>query len=171
MLLGKHLPGKPKIFLYTSSGLPIDSFAVSPPLLRSRHARRDLYEQRGSCTADLPQWDLSPPVLLHFTTTHLLVVSDEGTYRLYDLSNSQSYTQHTLGGEVGEMGVVSAKAYDDGFVVFNGALQFMEVKGWNGARPVPLASSCGSFHRCMGHAVQTNSFRYCFGADAGLSAH
>ncbi|ORX39657.1 Vps16, C-terminal region-domain-containing protein [Kockovaella imperatae] len=113
MLLGKHMPGKPKIYMYTSSGLPIDSFA----------------------------WDLSPPVLLHFTPTHLLVVSDEGTYRLYDLSNPGSFAQHTLGGESGEMGVVFAVAYNDGFVVFNGGLHFMEVKGWHGARPIQLTSS------------------------------
>lgn len=87
------------------------------------------------------QWDLPQPVLIHFTPTHLLVVSDEGTYRLYDLSNPAVYTQHTLGAEVSEMGIVSAKGYDDGFVVLTGGLQFLEVRGWRGGRVGALAAS------------------------------
>jgi hypothetical protein len=78
---------------------------------------------------------------MHFTPTHLVVLSDEGVYRLYDLSNPQSYTQHTLGSEAGELGVVSAKAYDEGFVVLTGGLQFLEVRGWKGGRVSPLAAS------------------------------
>lgn len=78
---------------------------------------------------------------MHFTSTHLAVVSDEGTYRLYDLSNPQQYTQHTLGSEASEMGLVSAKGYDEGFVVLTGGLQFLEVAGWKGGRVTPLAGS------------------------------
>jgi hypothetical protein len=78
---------------------------------------------------------------MHFTSSHLVVVSDEGTYRLYDLSNPQQYTQHTLGSEVNEMGILSAKGYDDGFVVLTGGLQFMEVAGWKGGRVTPLVAS------------------------------
>jgi hypothetical protein len=40
--------------------------------------------------------------------------------------------------------VVSAKGYDDGFVVLTGGLQFMEVKGWKGGRVGAMASS-GAF--------------------------
>ena len=76
---------------------------------------------------------------MHFTPNHLLVLSDEGTYRLYDLSNPQSYAQHTLGAEVNELGIVSAKGYDDGFVVLTGGLQFLEVRGWKGGRTSDLA--------------------------------
>ena len=32
MLLGKHAPGKPKIHVYTSSGIPIASFMVGQRL-------------------------------------------------------------------------------------------------------------------------------------------
>lgn len=78
---------------------------------------------------------------MHFTHTHFVVLSDEGVYRLYDLSNPQTYTQHTLGSEAGELGVVSAKAYDEGFVVLTGGLQFLEVRGWKGGRVSPLAAS------------------------------
>lgn len=78
---------------------------------------------------------------MHFTTTHLLVVSDEGIYRLYDLSSAQQYTQHTLGSEATEMGLISAKGYDDGFVALTGGLQFLEVRGWKGGRVAQLAAS------------------------------
>ena len=78
---------------------------------------------------------------MHFTSTHLFVLSDEGTYRLYDLSNPQSYSHYTLGTEVSDLGIVSAKAYDDGFVVLTGGLQFLEVRGWKGGRVGALATS------------------------------
>lgn len=87
------------------------------------------------------QWDLSPPILMHLTLNHLFVLSDEGVYRLYDLSSPQTYTQHTLGAEVSEVGLVSARAHDDGFVVLTGHLQFLEVRGWAGGRSAPLADA------------------------------
>lgn len=78
---------------------------------------------------------------MHFTTTHLLVLADDGSYRLYDLSDPSHYTQHTLGSEVSDLGIVSARAYSDGFVVLTGGLQFLEIKGWKGSRSIPLAAS------------------------------
>jgi hypothetical protein len=78
---------------------------------------------------------------MHLTLTHLFVLSDEGVYRLYDLSNPQTYSQHTLGAEISELGLVSAKAHDDGFVVLTGNLQFLEVRGWAGGRAAPLAEA------------------------------
>lgn len=86
------------------------------------------------------QWDLSPPVLLHFTPTDLLAVADDGSYRLYNLSNG-TYNQYSLGSEVNELGLVAAKGYNDGFVVLTGALQFLEVRGWKGGRVGALAAS------------------------------
>ncbi|ORY21590.1 Vps16, C-terminal region-domain-containing protein [Naematelia encephala] len=113
MLLGKHSSGRPKIYVYTSSGVLITTLT----------------------------WDLSPPILLHFTSEGLLVLSDEGTYRLYDLSDPRSFNQYTFGSEVNEQGLVSAKGYEDGLVVLTGSLQFMEVRGWKGGRASPMASS------------------------------
>lgn len=77
---------------------------------------------------------------MHFTSTHLVVVSDEGTYRLYDLS-SGDYTQHTLGTDVADLGIVSAKAWEDGIVALTGNLQFVESRGWKGARITNFADS------------------------------
>ena len=67
-------------------------------------------------------------------------------YRLYDLSNPAAYTQHTLGAEVQEMGIVNAKGYEDGFVVLTGGLQFLEVRGWRGGRVGAMAASGQSAH-------------------------
>ncbi|KAL7422143.1 Vacuolar protein sorting-associated protein 16 [Cryptotrichosporon argae] len=111
--LGSHTSGKPKINVYTSSGLPLATF----------------------------NWELPPPILLHFTTTHLVVLSDEGVYRMYDLSDPSVYTQHTLGSDVERLGLVGAKAWDDGLVVLTGELQFVQLRGWKGGRIAPMAPS------------------------------
>ena len=137
MLLGKHHPGKPKIHIYTSSGIPTNTLSVCSKLsftLLTAH-----------------QWDLPPPILIHFTLTHLLVLSDEGTYRLYDLANPLSYAQHTLGAEVNELGIVSAKGHEDGFVVLTGGLQFLDVRGWTGGRISALAQTSLSTHLPRNH--------------------
>ncbi|WVR04982.1 hypothetical protein IAU60_001994 [Kwoniella sp. DSM 27419] len=112
LLVSNRHPGKPKIQLYTSSGLPIGTIP----------------------------WDLSAPVLLHFTSTSLVAMSDEGVYRVYDLSNPATFKQYSLGGE-GESGVVDARAWEDGMVVLTGNLEWIEVRGWKGGRAIPLASS------------------------------
>jgi hypothetical protein len=78
---------------------------------------------------------------MHFTASHLMVLSDEGTYRLYDLSNPSQYAQYTLGADVADLGVISAKAHNDGFVVLTGGLQFLEVRGWKGGRVSALAAA------------------------------
>lgn len=80
------------------------------------------------------QWELSPPILLHLTPNALVVLSDEGIYRLYDLSSPGDYTQYSLGSEVADLGIVSARAIDDVLVVLTGGLQFVEAKGWHNAR-------------------------------------
>lgn len=153
MLLGKHSSGKPKIQVYTSSGIPIATCAVGQPSTSFTS-----YPILTILT-DV-QWELSPPILIHFTGSHLMVLSDEGTYRLYDLSNPSQYTQYTLGAEVAEMGIVSAKAYDDGFVVLTGGLQFLEVRGWRGGRVSALAPSgeCGVW--CVALTIPDTGERY-----------
>lgn len=126
LLLGKHSVGKPKIQVFTSSGRGIANFNVS-------------FE------ASLPkadsQWELSPPILLHFSASCLIVLSDEGTYRVYDLSSPGEYKQFTLGTEVADLGIVSARAWDDGLVVLTGGLQFVESRGWKGGRVTNLVPS------------------------------
>ena len=68
----------------------------------------------------------------------LVVVNEEGVYRLYDLQGD--YQQHSLGNEAAELGLVDARIQDNGFVAMTGALTLLEVKGWDGGRPLTLAS-------------------------------
>ncbi|WVF72368.1 hypothetical protein IAT40_007183 [Kwoniella sp. CBS 6097] len=112
LLLSSKHPGKPKIQIYTSSGILLSTIP----------------------------WDLSAPVLIHLTTTSLIVLTDEGVYRVYDLSNTSSYRQYSLANEA-ESGVVEAKAWEEGMVVLTGNLGWLEVRGWNGGRAIPLAAS------------------------------
>ncbi len=67
----------------------------------------------------------------------LLVVSDDGTYRLYDLSGE--YKQYSLGADVNEAGILSCRIHEEGFVVLTGLMQLVQVRGWEGARPSSLA--------------------------------
>ncbi|KAI0035807.1 vacuolar assembling/sorting protein VPS16 [Vararia minispora EC-137] len=68
----------------------------------------------------------------------LVVLNEEGVYRLYDLQGD--YVQHSLGGDAGEVGIVDAKIHESGLVALTGSLQFLEVKGWEGNRPMTLAN-------------------------------
>ena len=59
-------------------------------------------------------------------------------YRVYDLQGD--YRQYTLGGEATELGVVDAHIYDNGLVAMIGNLTLLEVKGWEGGKPLALAN-------------------------------
>lgn len=56
------------------------------------------------------------------------------------------YTQHTLGSDAAEAGVLEAKIYEDGMVALLGNLQFVQVKAWQkvegslGGKVNPLAN-------------------------------
>jgi hypothetical protein len=65
------------------------------------------------------------------------MVNEEGVYRVYDLQGD--YQQFSLGAEAGEIGIVDARIHENGFVALTGSLNFLEVKGWEGARPLSLA--------------------------------
>ena len=69
---------------------------------------------------------------------HLVVLNEEGVYRIYDIQGD--YTQHSLGADAQEAGVVDAVIYETGLVAFTGQLALIEIKSWEGARPMTLAS-------------------------------
>lgn len=69
----------------------------------------------------------------------LVVVNDEGTYRVYDLQGE--YQQYSLGTEATEVGVIDVKFHEAGFVAMTGSLALLEVNGWEGGRPSTLASA------------------------------
>jgi len=68
----------------------------------------------------------------------LVILNEEGVYRLYDLQGD--YQQHSLGNEAAETGIVDARIHDNGLVAMTGSLNLLEVKGWEGARPLTLAN-------------------------------
>ncbi|KAJ9113615.1 hypothetical protein QFC22_005923 [Naganishia vaughanmartiniae] len=95
----------------------------------------------------------------------LLVMAEDGTYRMYNLSaasagihsNTRSgdattlipsasliageYRQYSLGSEVADVGVVSGQVHDEGLVVLTGSLTYLHVKGWTGGRPSALCAT------------------------------
>ena len=64
------------------------------------------------------------------------MLNEEGTYRLYDLQGD--YEQHSLGSDAAEVGIIDAKIHESGMVAMTGSLQLLEVKGWEGVKPLTL---------------------------------
>lgn len=156
VLLGRHAIGKPKISVYSSAGGLLQTIQVRLVLWFC------LFEpERVSLTLTprqqprlQQQWDAPTRIVaLGWTLTEALVVlTQDGTYRLYTLSTGATppaYTQHSLGAEAQEAGVLEAKIYEEGMVVLLGSLSFVEVKGWQrtvetggtGGKVTPLASA------------------------------
>src|SRR3984957_238330 len=69
----------------------------------------------------------------------LVVLNEEGVYRIYDLRGE--YQQYSLGTEAGEIGIVDARIHENGLVALTGSLSLLEVKGWEGSKPLTLANS------------------------------
>ncbi|KAG6918389.1 hypothetical protein DXG01_014790 [Tephrocybe rancida] len=85
------------------------------------------------------KWDQGRIVRFGWTgDERLVVVNEEGVYRLYDLQGD--YEQHSLGNEAAELGLIDARIQENGLVAMTGALTLLEVKGWEGVRPLTLAS-------------------------------
>ncbi|KAF8155821.1 vacuolar assembling/sorting protein VPS16 [Crassisporium funariophilum] len=68
----------------------------------------------------------------------LAVLNEEGVYRLYDLQGD--YQQYSLGAEAAELGIIDARIHDNGLVALTSSLTLLEVKGWEGGRPLSLAN-------------------------------
>lgn len=91
------------------------------------------------------QWDHGKIIRFGWTIDEkLAILNEEGVYRLYDLQGD--YEQYSLGSEAAELGVIDARIHDNGLVALTGSLTLLEVKGWEGARPLTLASP-GMFMR------------------------
>lgn len=67
----------------------------------------------------------------------LVVLNEEGIYRIYDLQGD--YQQHSLGADASETGVLDARIHENGMVILTGNLTLLEVKGFDGGRPMTLA--------------------------------
>lgn len=66
------------------------------------------------------------------------MLNEEGVYRVYDLQGD--YQQFSLGAEAAETGIIDAKIHENGMVTLTGALVLLEVRGFEGAKPLALAS-------------------------------
>ena len=107
------------------------------------------------------QWDQGKIVCFGWTQDERLVVlNEEGVYRLYDLQGD--YEQYSLGSEAAETGIIDARIQDHGLVALTSSLQFLEVKGWEGKRPLTSASS--------GESCLRDSNVLTLNSQAGLSA-
>ncbi|KIJ59378.1 hypothetical protein HYDPIDRAFT_118596 [Hydnomerulius pinastri MD-312] len=87
----------------------------------------------------LLSWDQGKIIRFGWTADERLVVlNEEGVYRLYDLQGD--YQQYSLGTEAAEMGIIDARIHENGLVALSGSLTLLEVKDWEGARPLTLAT-------------------------------
>lgn len=96
------------------------------------------------------KWDTSISRIIAMgwnSSERLVLLNEEGQYRLYNLQGS--YEQFSLGSEVAEVGILQARIHEEGIVALvgaehgstNGQVGLVEVRGWNGGRPVKFADT------------------------------
>ncbi|KAF8314990.1 vacuolar assembling/sorting protein VPS16 [Clavulina sp. PMI_390] len=103
-----------------------------------------IYSSSGTLIRTIP-WDLGRIIRMGWTydewntDEHLVVLNEEGIYRLYDLQGD--YSQHSLGSDAQEAGIIQAVIHETGMVALTGHLTLIEVKGWDASsgRPSLLA--------------------------------
>lgn len=84
-------------------------------------------------------WDQGRIVRFGWTfDERLVVLNEEGVYRLYDLQGD--YQQFSLGNEAAELGIIDARIHENGLVALTSSLTLLEVKDWEGGRPLALAN-------------------------------
>lgn len=105
---------------------------------------------------EIGQWDQGKIIKFGWTRDErLTVLNEEGIYRLYDLQGD--YQQHSLGPEASELGIIDARIHDNGFVAMTSSLALLEVKGWEGGRPLTLANP-GNGHNLSFTAIPHRFF-------------
>ncbi|ELU41202.1 vacuolar assembling/sorting protein VPS16 [Rhizoctonia solani AG-1 IA] len=108
--LGRHSVSKPQIIIYSSAGNLINTIP----------------------------WDQGKVISLGWTHDERLVtLNEEGTYRIHELSGA--YTQHSLGTDAADIGIMDARIHEHGLVALTNQLTFLEVKEWSGTKPLALA--------------------------------
>jgi hypothetical protein len=86
------------------------------------------------------KWELGKIVRFGWTIDEeLVVLNEEGVYRIHDLQGD--YRQFSLGSEAAETGILDARIWENGLVALTGALTLSEVKGWQGGKPLTLATA------------------------------
>lgn len=109
IVTGKQALGKPRIYIYSSSGVLLQTIL----------------------------WDATVKIVCFgFTAAESLVVlMQDGNYRLYPLSvnassTSAGYSQYSLGQEATESGIVEARIFESGMVALLGSLTFVHLHLW-----------------------------------------
>ncbi|KAJ7276065.1 Vps16, C-terminal region-domain-containing protein [Mycena haematopus] len=137
------IPGKlPNLSDYIVAGCrhggPIALMRDHTKLIANNKAQIQIYSPAGEGLL-LFSWDQGKIIRFGWTVDErLAILNEEGTYRLYDLQGD--YQQYSLGNEAGEMGVIDARIHENGLVALTGSLLLLEVKGWEGTRPLTLAN-------------------------------
>ncbi|KAJ2936767.1 hypothetical protein H1R20_g334, partial [Candolleomyces eurysporus] len=111
------------------------------PGFRKSNASRDEGPDPSlfTCGRGVALWDQGKIIKFGWTLDERLVVlNEEGVYRLYDLQGE--YHQYSLGTDAAEMGIFDARIYGNGLVALTSSLTLLEVKGWEGNRPLTLAN-------------------------------
>jgi vacuolar protein sorting-associated protein 16 len=90
----------------------------------------------------LKQWDTRIVRFGWTSSERLVLLNEEGIYRLYDLQGN--YEQFSLGGEAAETSVLDARIWEEGMVYMTGSMGFWELREW-GSRPSKLADSGGFY--------------------------
>lgn len=76
----------------------------------------------------------------------MIVLTQAGIYRIYALSTTSSstgstYSQHSLGPEAQDVGVLEAKIWEDGMVVLLADLTFVAVRNWDSSSSTAMPIS------------------------------
>ncbi|KAL7416492.1 Vps16, C-terminal region-domain-containing protein [Mrakia frigida] len=116
----------PTIFIYTSSGLPIVQIAIS---------------QASSSSSASSSASFNSPLIFSYlpSTSQLLLLADDGSYRLY-APNSATYETFQIGGQVAAEGIDQGKCYEGGMIVRTNAGNWWDVPieiGGGGSRRAP----------------------------------
>ncbi|KAH9962881.1 vacuolar assembling/sorting protein VPS16 [Russula dissimulans] len=112
--------------------------AISPAAPMLARSQIQVYSPSGEGLL-LLSWEQAKIIRFGWTgDERLVILNEEGVYRLYDLQGD--YVQFSLGTDAGEVGITDARIHDDGLVAMTGSLQLLEVKGWEGGKPLTLAN-------------------------------
>ncbi|PAV15385.1 vacuolar assembling sorting VPS16 [Pyrrhoderma noxium] len=96
-----------------------------------------VYSSAGELLPGSFTWNQAKIIKLGWSfDERLIVLNEEGSYRIYDLQGS--YHQHSLGPEASETGVLDARIHPHGLVALTGSLTFLDLKTFNGSKPLPL---------------------------------
>ncbi|KDQ19047.1 hypothetical protein BOTBODRAFT_28535 [Botryobasidium botryosum FD-172 SS1] len=132
IIAGARYGGPFALIRNTSKIVALDRMAFTKPQIQ-------LFSSSGDLIQIIP-WDQGKIIRMGWTfDEELVVLNEEGSYRIYDLQGD--HRQYSLGSEAQEVGVIDARIHESGLVAMTGNLGLLEIKGWEGGKPLTLANS------------------------------